>query len=98
MAREGNNCGVLLKTNAAMFIFSLSTLTDIGRQDGKWELLLKYVRNDVHNFKNCRAEYLCGVGGGCNFSFKILRARFSKPDMVRLNFKGLGTRLGNRYL
>ena len=43
-----------------MFTFSLSALTRIGRQDGEWELLLKYDHDDVHNFKTCRAEYLCG--------------------------------------
>ena len=59
MAREGNNYGVLLKKIAAMFTFSLSALTHIGRQDGEWELLLKYDHDDVHNFKTCRAEYLC---------------------------------------
>ena len=62
MAREGNNCGVLLKKIAAMFTFSLSALTHIGRQDGEWELLLKYDHDDVHNYKTCRAEYLCGGG------------------------------------
>ena len=51
MARKGNNCGVLLKKIAAMFTFSLSVLTYIGRQDGEWELLLKYDRDDVHNYK-----------------------------------------------
>ena len=35
MAREGNNCGVLLINIAAMFTFSLSALTDIGSQDGE---------------------------------------------------------------
>ena len=60
MAWEGNNCRVLLKTIAAKFTFSLSALTHIGRQDGEWELLLKYGHDDVHNFKTCRAEYLCG--------------------------------------
>ena len=42
MAREDNNYGVLLKKIAAMFTFSLSALTHIGRPDGEWELLLKY--------------------------------------------------------
>ena len=60
MARKGNNCGVLLKKIAAMFTFSLSALTHIGRDDGVWELLLKYDHDDVHNFKTCRAEYLRG--------------------------------------
>ena len=64
MAREGNNCGVLLKKIAAMFKFSLSALTHIGRQDGYWELLLKYDRDDVHNFKTCRLSFLgCGTNG-----------------------------------
>ena len=65
MAREGNNYGVLLKKIAMMFTFSLSALTRIGRQDGEWELLLKYDHDDVHNFKTCRAEYLC------HFRFKM---------------------------
>ena len=52
---EGNNYRVLLKKIAAMF-------THIGRQDGEWELLLKYDHDDVHNFKTCRAEYLCEGG------------------------------------
>ena len=56
MAREGNDYGVLLKKIAAMFTFSLSALTHIGRQDGEWELLLKYDHDDDHNFKTCRAE------------------------------------------
>ena len=59
MAREGNNCGVLLKTIVAIFTFPLSALTHIGRQ---WELLLKYDHDDVHNFKTCRTEYLRGGG------------------------------------
>ena len=58
VAREGNNYEVLLKKIAAMFTFSLSALTHIGRQGGEWELLLKYDHDDVHNFKTCRAEYL----------------------------------------
>ena len=78
MAREGNNYGVLLKKIAAMFTFSQWALTHIGRQDGEWELLLKYDPDDVHNFKTCRAEYLCG--GGVTSDSKRVRARFSKPD------------------
>ena len=53
MAREDNNCGVLLNKIAAMFTFSMSALTYIGRQDGYWELLLKYDRDGVHNFLGC---------------------------------------------
>ena len=77
MSREGNNYGVLLKKNAAMFIFSLSTLTHIGRQDGEWELLLKYDHDDVHNFKTCRAEYLCG--GGVTSDSKTQNTPLSTP-------------------
>ena len=62
MAREDNNCMVLLKKISPMFTFSLSALTHIGRQDREWELLLKYDHDDVHNFKTCRAEYICGRG------------------------------------
>ena len=89
MAREGNKCGVLLKKIAAMFTFSLSALTHIGRQDGEWELLLKYDHDDVNNFKTWRAEYLCG--GGVTSDSKRARARFSKPDIERLNFNGFRT-------
>ena len=89
MAREGNNCMVLLKKIAAMFTFSLSGLTRIGRQDGEWELLLKHNHDDVHYFKTCRAEYICG--GGVTSDSKSVRVRFSKPNMERLNFNGLGT-------
>ena len=78
MAREGNNYGVLLKKIAAMFTFSQWALTHIGRQDGQWELLLKYDPDDVHNFKTCRAEYLCE--GGVTSDSKRVRAQFSKPD------------------
>ena len=84
---EGNNCGVLLKKIAAMFTFSLSALTHIGRQDGEWELLLKCGHDDVHNFQTCRAEYLCG-GGVTSYS-KRVRARFSKPNIERLNSNAL---------
>ena len=94
MARKGNNYGVLLKKIAAMFTFSLSALTHIGRQDGEWELLLKYDHDDVHNFKTCRAEYICG--GGVTSDSKRVMARFSKPDFERLNFNGLGTCLWGR--
>ena len=60
----GHNCGVLLKKIAAMFKFSLSALAHIGRQDGHWELLLKYDRDDVHNFKTYRLSFLgCGTNG-----------------------------------
>ena len=86
MAREGNNCGGLLKKIAALFTFSLLAFTHIGRQDGEWELLLKYDHDDVHNFKT---EYLCG--GGVTSDSKCVRARFSKPDIERPNFIGLGT-------
>ena len=86
MSREGNNYGVLLKKIAAMFTFSMSALTHIGRQYGEWELLLKYDHDD---FKTCRAEYLCG--GGVTSDSKRVRARFSKPVFERLNFNGLGT-------
>ena len=85
MAREGNNYGVLLQKIAAMFTFSLSALTHIGRQDGEWELLLKYDHDDVHNFKTCRAEYLCG--GGVTSDSKRVRARFSKPDFETPEFQ-----------
>ena len=74
---------------AATFTFSQSVLTDIGRQDGEWVYVLKYVRDDVHNFKMSKTEYLCG--GGITSASKRVRARFSKPDTVCLNFKGLGT-------
>ena len=78
MSREGNNYGVLLKKIAAMFTFSLSTLTHIERQDGEWELLLKYDHDDVHDFKTCRAEYLCGARG-CHFRFKTQNTPLSTP-------------------
>ena len=79
MSREGNNYGVLLKKIAAMFPFSLSTLTHIGRQDGECELLLKYDHDDVHNFKTCRAEYLCGCGGGVTSDSKRKTPRCRRP-------------------
>ena len=78
MSREGNNYGVLLKKIAAMFTFSLLTLTHIERQDGEWELLLKYDHDDVHDFKTCRAEYLCGARG-CHFRFKTQNTPLSTP-------------------
>ena len=83
-----HNCMVLLKKIAAMFTFSPSAVTHIGRQDREWELLLKYDHDDVHNFKTCRAE--CMRRGVTSYS-KRVRARFSKPNMERLNFIGLGT-------
>ena len=67
-----------------MFTFSLSALAHIGRQDLEWELLLKYARDDVHNFKTDRSEYIYTEG----VSFQIEN---TKPDMVRLNFSGLRT-------
>ena len=78
MSREGNNYGVLLKKIAAMFKFSLSALTHIGRQDGEWELLLKYDHDDVHNFKTCRTEYLCGEGVTSDSKRKTPRCRRPK--------------------
>ena len=81
MSREGNNYGVLLKKIAAMFTFSLSALTHIGRQDGEWELLLKYDHDDVHNFKTCRAEYLCGGGVISDSKRKTPRCRRPKTWM-----------------
>ena len=81
MSREGNNYGVLLKKIAAMFTFSLSALTYIGRQDGEWELLLKYDHDDVHNFKTCRAEYLCGEGVTSDSKRKTPRRRRPKTWM-----------------
>ena len=81
MAREGNNYGVLLKKIAAMFTFSLSALTHIGRQDGEWELLLKYDHDDVHNFKTCRAEYLCEWGVTSDSKRKTPRCRRPKTWM-----------------
>ena len=81
MAREGNNYGVLLKKIAAMFTFSLSALTHIGRQDGEWELLLKYDHDDVHNFKTCRAEYLCEGGVASDSKRKTPHCRRPKTWM-----------------